>query len=1007
MAATPFFNVDDLITPEKANLKATNVSPSPQFSKVEFDVCSLITPPDHHHHCCSPSISRNPAAERDSTHPVRKKSSLIPGIVDALCSPKQAPPILSNMSQFPRAAAHFAADDARANEFYSNLTCSQEQNKQPRQRRTDQERANVYTSHDYALQVVYKDTVQDYEKKFQTVCSCFDKRCQKIFRDQDKLASLHHNLANIWENTDKDHRRSKMAADLLMGLRHDGDSKNWVQEYFIADELVCRSFYLHATGFGSDSVRKMINELREREEKSVANIIKEGDMSAVRDRLTPKRDAFVAFIEVFAESFADALPDEDVKVLPYRSIDGIYQEFEQEHQARGFRKGDYIGYSQACHVFKTQIPHIRLARNKGTFSTCKICDNYQIRILASKSKDERDKLKAMRKEHVAKQRKERDAYYIHRERAIMYPESYLSIIIDGMGQDKTNLPIGSSKIELGKNLEQRIVGVKVHGVKNYTFVLEKSVRGGANLMADVLRRVLLDLEKLGKLPTRNPTLYVQFDNCSENKNKTLFSFLDHLVESGVFKTVNVGFLMKGHTHDDIDQFFSVISKHLRKATTICPDIATFVAELKKAFVNSLEKPDVQRILARDIFDYDQMYGGTNDVAGMKDPHQFKMEKYSYQLIGSNGIQFTASAVLTHYKQWSYTKQWLPEVYPDEAEQQGDVVVEVAMKKKRKATSGQLKKSAKRSKKLLVDEEVPVQHHAKTAELFPASTKEVQNTLFGPIPQGIKWVQSYPNLESAPFVSFTQAQEQQFLNHANAVYRSIIRYAHSASVFSEDVLKNWDAWIEEQKWLWDVDNNHPTHGTMAWPTSFHSRSSGRNSVQVRDCAEPDYAEGKEYVAHKSGIHGTTTANERMKVRREHTFEQLSAFIDNDRISAGTFVLYKYDFTDEDDNSLKSNVGLGKIIKVYNEEIFGTGENIIKFDLKFCPPKQGKKVTNADLYRNIKVDDLFSTKYNLPIVHSQPQEVLLATGLTLNANGSFSKRDRKHKWFNKTSAEVYTL
>ena len=78
-------------------------------------------------------------------------------------------------------------------------------------------------------------------------------------------------------------------------------------------------------------------------------------MSAVRDRLTPKRDAFVAFIEVFAESFADALPDEDVKVLPYRSIDGIYQEFEQEHQARGFRKGDYIGYSQACHVFKTQI----------------------------------------------------------------------------------------------------------------------------------------------------------------------------------------------------------------------------------------------------------------------------------------------------------------------------------------------------------------------------------------------------------------------------------------------------------------------------------------------------------------------------------------------------------------------------------------------------------------------------------------------------------------------------
>ena len=144
-------------------------------------------------------------------------------------------------------------------------------------------------------------------------------------------------------------------------------------------------------------------------------------------------------------------------------------------KSRGLPKKEYLQYSYACHVFNTEMPHIRLSRNKGTFSTCKICDNYQIRILASTSKDERDKLKRWRKDHVAKQRKERDAYYFHREQAVMYPDQYLSIIVDGMSQDKTNLPIGSSKIELSTNLEQRTIGVTVHGIKNYTFVAERKV----------------------------------------------------------------------------------------------------------------------------------------------------------------------------------------------------------------------------------------------------------------------------------------------------------------------------------------------------------------------------------------------------------------------------------------------------------------------------------------------------------------------------------------------------
>ena len=47
-------------------------------------------------------------------------------------------------------------------------------------------------------------------------------------------------------------------------------------------------------------------------------------------------------------------------------------------------------------------------------------------------------------------------------------------------------------------------------------------------MSEILRLTLLDLEKQNKLPTVNPILYLQLDNCSENKNKVLFDFCQTL-----------------------------------------------------------------------------------------------------------------------------------------------------------------------------------------------------------------------------------------------------------------------------------------------------------------------------------------------------------------------------------------------------------------------------------------------------------------------------------------------
>ena len=105
--------------------------------------------------------------------------------------------------------------------------------------------------------------------------------------------------------------------------------------------------------------------------------------------------------------------------------------------------------------------------------------------------------------------------------------------------------------------------MKVHGLGNYVYVADESVPGGSNLILEVLNRTLLDLDARGLLPTDPESVfYLQVDNCGENRNRTMFAYLTDLVRRGVFSKIRAGFLMVGHTHEDIDQFFSVIAFYL-------------------------------------------------------------------------------------------------------------------------------------------------------------------------------------------------------------------------------------------------------------------------------------------------------------------------------------------------------------------------------------------------------------------------------------------------------------
>ena len=67
----------------------------------------------------------------------------------------------------------------------------------------------------------------------------------------------------------------------------------------------------------------------------------------------------------------------------------------------------------------------------------------------------------------------------------------------------------------------------------FVYSVDQMMSGGANLMIEVMRRALGDLGEL--LKGRNQMvpriLYMQFDNCGENKNKYMMAWCSMLVES--------------------------------------------------------------------------------------------------------------------------------------------------------------------------------------------------------------------------------------------------------------------------------------------------------------------------------------------------------------------------------------------------------------------------------------------------------------------------------------------
>jgi hypothetical protein len=95
-----------------------------------------------------------------------------------------------------------------------------------------------------------------------------------------------------------------------------------------------------------------------------------------------------------------------------------------------------------------------------------------------------------------------------------------------------------------------------------------------------------------------------------------------LIAKDIFKEVTMGFLVVGHTHEDIDAYFSYLSKLLKQKNTYV------LADLMKAFMDSQKSAVFILELVQEVANFKSYvrifhHDGTNKLSGLGEMHLFK------------------------------------------------------------------------------------------------------------------------------------------------------------------------------------------------------------------------------------------------------------------------------------------------------------------------------------------------------------------------------------------------
>lgn len=252
----------------------------------------------------------------------------------------------------------------------------------------------------------------------------------------------------------------------------------------------------------------------------------------------------------------------------------------------------YHGFKK---IWKRCFPNVKITQWLNVNGKCEQCEHIYEREAVFKTAREREEIAFLKQFHRGMISKARGTYYKNRVLAYLFPETYCSIIMDGMQQGHCALPHRANQKEYPEKTKQHIEGIKNHGRRRALYRTFQHIKGGSNPAVHCLnqevRDMLSDCIKNGKpVPS---ILLLQIDGGPENACKTFYAACDLLTRIGLFQKVQVSRLPVGHTHEDIDAMFGTIWTALQTEVIKSPQ------EWKRKAMAAFDVREGRKIFAED------------------------------------------------------------------------------------------------------------------------------------------------------------------------------------------------------------------------------------------------------------------------------------------------------------------------------------------------------------------------------------------------------------------------
>ena len=420
--------------------------------------------------------------------------------------------------------------------------------------------------------------------------------------------------------------------------------KKW--HFFMNDRLVCKPVYVMCNPVGLSTLEEKLKRYKDAR-PTAHNSSEEGWQALGTGPAHRASDwkaiSVIAWYQYMASKCGDYMPEGGTTVLPIREKKDEWREF-----CAGRTADQHVAYGYWCDIWKhsPELAHICHARKTLNFQHCTLCVEGNADVAASLKSGDASRIAASKRKrgsHHDEARSERVGYHNRREDGRDPTSDSVSIILDKWDSSKCTVPYFSRKpggwwnVTSKDVLNQHVLGVMVHATpqnKVYMYTFNDSVGGGANSNIEGLRRTLAR-EFAGKPMPR--IVYVQADNASDNKCWTVLLFLAMLVYHGYTAEVYFSFLLVGHTHEDIDALFSVISRFFRQIPghaiegktpqSFQTEMAAALAERFEAHCDLLES-----VLDWDSYLKPHKHPGTTGIqhidiaaepeAGARAPHRF-------------------------------------------------------------------------------------------------------------------------------------------------------------------------------------------------------------------------------------------------------------------------------------------------------------------------------------------------------------------------------------------------